>query len=99
MSLIDKTKQSVFTKIDDFFNRIIQIAEQRKEKLKQEYLIIEEKERNHFAVSLDKVRQDGADLAQISQAFTYFYQSFDDAEDFNKNTENMYFYQASYQQL
>ena len=50
-------------------------------------------------MSLDKVRQDGADLAQISQAFTYFYQSFDDAEDFNKNTENMYFYQASYQQL
>lgn len=45
------------------------------------------------------MRQDEADLAQVSQAFNYFYSQFDDAEDFNKNTENMYFYQASYEQV
>ena len=39
---------------------------------------------------------DQADLTQISNAFAYFYGSFDDTEDFNKNTENLYFYQASY---
>ena len=97
--MIDQTKQSVFAKIDSFFNRIIEIAEHRKEKLKTEYLSIEEKERATFATSLDKIRQDSADLSQISQAFNFFYQGFDDAEDFNKNTENMYFYQASYQQV
>ena len=36
--MIDQTKQSVFAKIDSFFNRIIEIAEHRKEKLKTEYL-------------------------------------------------------------
>ena len=62
MLLIDKTKQSVFSKIDNFFNQIIQIAEQRKECLKQEYVVIEEKERGHFGDSLEKIRQDSADL-------------------------------------
>ena len=95
--MIDRTKQSVFSKIDSFFNQIIQIAEQTKECLKQDYLQIEEKERGGFGVSLEKIRQDSADLQQISQAFGYYYQTFDDAEDFNKNTENMYFYQSSYQ--
>ena len=62
MQMIDRTKQSVFSKIDSFFNQIIQIAEQRKECLKQDYLQIEEKERGGFGVSLEKIRQDSADL-------------------------------------
>ena len=61
--MIDKTKQSVFAKIDSFFNQIIQIAEQRKELLKNDYMLIEGKERSHFAVDLDKIKQDSADLA------------------------------------
>ena len=49
-----------------------------------------------MAGTLEKLRLDNADLSQISQAFNYFYGAFDDTEDFNKNTENLYFYQASY---
>ena len=66
----------MFSQIDNFFNKIIEIAERRKEKLKAEYLLIEEKERSHFATSLDKIRQDSADLQQISQAFNYFFSGF-----------------------
>lgn len=76
LTLIDQTKQAVFQKIDNFFNMIIQIAEQRKEKLKREYLVIEEKERRSFGDSFEKIKQDSGDLQQISQAFTYFYQTF-----------------------
>ena len=99
LCLIDKTKQDVFCKIDGFFNRIIEIAEQRKAQLKAEYLTIEEKERAYLASDLDKLRVDNSNLGQISQAFNYFYHRFDDSEDFNKNTENMYFYQASFHQI
>ena len=59
-------------------------------------MTIEEKEKSHVAGTLEKLRLDNADLSQISQAFNYFYGAFDDTEDFNKNTENLYFYQASY---
>lgn len=62
LSLIDRTKHAVFQKIDNFFNLIIQIAEQRKEKLKREYLVIEEKERRSFADSSEKIKQDSGDL-------------------------------------
>ena len=99
LSLIDKTKQSVFTKIDNFFNQIIQIASQRKESLKQEYLQIEQKERSYFATGRAKLDEDSAALYEISQRFNQYYQSFQEAEDFNKNNENMDFFRESYQQL
>ena len=45
LAQIDKAKGEVFAKIDNFFDKIIQIAQQRKVQLKDEYLQIEEKER------------------------------------------------------
>ena len=74
--MIDRTKQAVFSQIDSFFDQIIEIARERKEKLKNEYLQIETKERGHFAVSLEKVKFDSGDLQQISQAFNQFYTCF-----------------------
>ena len=63
LSLIDRTKHSVFSQIDSFFNKIIDIAESRKQQLKNEYLQIEAKERSHFAKSLEKVGCDSGDLS------------------------------------
>ena len=54
--MMERTKQDVYGKIDNFFNKIIEIAELRKDQLKKEYQSIEDRERAHISGSMEKIR-------------------------------------------
>lgn len=71
----------------------------RKQDLKEEYIHIDTKEKQRLENDFKKLQTDQEEVNKLTGAFRHFFDNFDKSEDFNKNTENVMFYEASFDQL
>jgi hypothetical protein len=81
--LIDATKSDAFQAIDAFFGRIIALARNRQQSLKDQFDVVDRRERDSLNVVKDKYIKDSKAYEEVTAKFKEFHDNYDDTEDFN----------------
>ena len=76
MEMMDQHKQDTFDEIDDVFGQMIRKAQDRRDKLKEEYEKIEDCERNGIMMKFRKTEHDLLSMDVFNNNFLNFYNAF-----------------------
>ena len=82
-------KSSINDKIDSFFDQVIKRVNERRDKLKNEYKLIESKEKRRLKSKQMKTERDLAELKNFSLDFQEFFTDFDSEMDYLANKASL----------